>query len=106
MGRAPGQRAGLDRAAVLDAARSVLGDRGTEGLSMRSVAGRLGVAPNALYSHVESRTALVDALLDDRLAAVPAPDPDADPATGLRDVMQATFDVLVTTPELVPSYLA
>ena len=30
----------------------------------------LGVHPNALYSHVQSKAALVDALLDDARAAV------------------------------------
>lgn len=91
---------------MLDAARDVLNERGVAGLSMRSVASRLGVAPNALYSHVESRTALVDALLDDLLGHVPDPSPDADPATELRAVMLTSFDVLIAAPELVPSYLA
>ena len=70
-----------------DAQVRELAERGAEGLSMRAVATRAGVAPNALYSHVENRAALVDALLDDLLAAVPAPSPDAEPAAGLRTVM-------------------
>lgn len=106
MVRSPGQRAGLDRAAVLTAAREVLADRGAGGLSMRAVAGRLGVAPNALYSHVESRTALLDDLLDDLLSALDPPAPDTDPAAGLRAVMLAGFDLLARHPDLVPLYLA
>lgn len=106
MPRTPGQRAGLDRDAVLAAARDVLADRGAEGLSMRAVATRAGVAPNALYSHVENRAALVDALLDDLLAAVPAPAPDVAPSTGLRAVMLASFDLVSRHPDLVPLYLS
>jgi TetR/AcrR family transcriptional regulator, tetracycline repressor protein len=106
MARTPGQRAGLDRPAVLAAARDVLAERGAEGLSMRAVAGRAGVAPNALYSHVENRAALVDALLDDLLAGVPAPARDAEPAAGLRAVMLASFDLVARHPDLVPLYLS
>ncbi|GLZ47290.1 hypothetical protein Acsp06_34750 [Actinomycetospora sp. NBRC 106375] len=106
MPRTPGQRAGLTHDAVLTAARTVFAQRGLPGLSMRSVAGELGVAPNALYSHVADKTALVDALLDDRLGALTPPPPDADPVGGLRDVMLATFDLLAAHPDLVPLYLA
>lgn len=104
--RNPGQRAGLTRAAVLAAARDLLAD-GEEALSMRALARRLGVAPNALYSHVASRTALVDDLLDDVLAEVEAPTPDvADPGAGLHALMAASYDVLLAHPTLVPLYLA
>ncbi|MBC7372535.1 MAG: helix-turn-helix transcriptional regulator [Frankiales bacterium] len=45
-------------APVLEAARELLVERGIAELSMRALAGRLGVAPNALYSHVASKTQL------------------------------------------------
>ena len=69
MPRGPGQRAGLTRAAVLDTAHALLAEDGLDALTMRALARRLGVAPNALYSHVPGKTELVDALLDDRLVA-------------------------------------
>jgi TetR/AcrR family tetracycline transcriptional repressor len=106
MPRTPGQRAGLTRDAVLAAAHAVFAERGTAGLSMRTVAAELGVAPNALYSHVADKTALVDALLDDRLGALTPPPPDAEPLAGLREVMLATFDLLGRNADLVPLYLA
>jgi TetR/AcrR family tetracycline transcriptional repressor len=106
MARTPGQRAGLTPDAVLTAAREVFAERGLAGLSMRTVAARLGVAPNALYSHVPDKTALVDDLLDDLLGALPPPPADAEPTAGLRDVMLATFDLLGQHPDLVPLYLA
>ena len=106
MPRSPGQRAGLSRDAVLGAGRELLAERGLGGVSMRAVANRLGVAPNALYSHVADKDALVDALLDNVLGALAPPPPDADPVAGLREIMLATFDLLGRHADLVPLYLA
>ncbi|NED95687.1 helix-turn-helix transcriptional regulator [Phytoactinopolyspora alkaliphila] len=105
--RTPGQRAGLTRDTVLKTARDVLTERGLDGLTMRHLASRLGVAPNALYSYVANKTALVDDLLDDVLADVETPAPDsADPTGDLSVVMTSTFSVLLGHPDLVPLYLA
>ena len=105
--RLPGQRAGLTRDRVLAAARDVLAERGLEALTMRVLAERLDVSPNALYSHVESKTALVDDLLDEVLAAVEAPSDDApDPIAGVHALMASTYRVLLTHADLVPLYLA
>lgn len=104
--RTPGQRAGLTRDAVLTAAHEVLAKHGVDGLSMRAIARRLGVAPNALYSHVPNRTALVDELLDDVLGGVDAPADAPEPTAGLRRIMESTYAVLVEHPGLVPLYLA
>ncbi len=106
MPRSPGQRAGLTHDAVLDAAHGVLTERGMAGLSMRAVAGRLGVAPNALYSHVAGKDELVDALLDDILRELELPDPHSDPRRGLTDLMTATHELLLDRVDLVPLYLA
>ncbi len=74
---------------------------------MRAVARRLGVAPNALYSHVASKNALVDELLDDVLAeVVPPADDVADPTAAVFELMLSTYDVLTAQPDLVPFYLA
>jgi TetR/AcrR family tetracycline transcriptional repressor len=105
--RSPGQRAGLTREAVLAEARSALAQDGVEGLSMRRLARRLGVAPNALYSHVAGRDDLVDALLDDTLSEVRAPDPHrGDWRDGIETIMRRTYAVLLAHPDLVPLYLA
>jgi TetR/AcrR family transcriptional regulator, tetracycline repressor protein len=107
MPRGPGQRAGLTRAAVLDTAHALLAEEGLDALTMRALARRLGVAPNALYSHVPGKTELVDALLDDRLSLVEEPAPDApDPVAALAALMTSTYEVLLTRPGLVPLYLA
>jgi AcrR family transcriptional regulator len=105
--RRPGQRAGLTHAGVLTAANELLADHGVEAVTMRSLAQRLDVTPNALYSHVASKTALIDELLDDLLAKVQTPDPQADdPRTGLHQLMSSTYHVLLTRQDLVPLYLA
>ncbi|NYD35771.1 TetR family transcriptional regulator [Actinomycetospora corticicola] len=101
--RTPGQRAGLSRPAVVTAARAVL-DEGAS-FSMRAVAGRLGVAPNALYSHVDGRDGLLDAVLDDLLGALPSP-ANRDPRAGLVSLMTATHDLLLDHPRLVPHFVA
>jgi AcrR family transcriptional regulator len=46
-------RAGLDTAAVLDAAMDVVDERGPAGLTLAAVAGRCGVAAPSLYKHID-----------------------------------------------------
>lgn len=105
--RSPGQRAGLTRALVLTAARELLAEDGLDGLTMRALARRLGVAPNALYSHVATKTELIDDILDDVLRAVDLPRPGrGDWQAGLRTMMASTHRVLLMHPDLVPLYLA
>ncbi|GAA4831062.1 hypothetical protein GCM10023201_18750 [Actinomycetospora corticicola] len=87
----------------MTAARAVL-DEGAS-FSMRAVAGRLGVAPNALYSHVDGRDGLLDAVLDDLLGALPSP-ANRDPRAGLVSLMTATHDLLLDHPRLVPHFVA
>lgn len=92
---------------MLGAARDVLADEGVASLTMRALARRLGVAPNALYSHVASRTALLDALLDELLGEVAAPEADTgDPVSGLVGLMTSTYLVLTAHADLVPVYLS
>jgi AcrR family transcriptional regulator len=105
--RTPGQRAGLTRESVLAEARAALARDGIEALSMRRLAQRLGVAPNALYSHVADRDDLIDALLDDTLGEVTAPDPErGDWREGIETIMRRTYAVLLAHPDLVPLYVA
>lgn len=105
--RGPGQRAGLTQEAVLAASWELLNSAGAAALTMRALARHLDVAPNALYSHVANKTALLDLLLDDLLAAVPAPSPATrDPAAGLAELMTAAYQTLTAHPDLVPLYLA
>jgi AcrR family transcriptional regulator len=76
---------------------------------MRALARELGVAPNALYSHVSDKNDLWDLVIDDVLGHVPVPDETqiaADPVGAIREVMADSFEVLVTHPDLRPQILA
>jgi AcrR family transcriptional regulator len=49
---------------ILAAARKLFLEHGLEGVGMRTVAGRVGLTPMALYRHFRSREALHDALVE------------------------------------------
>lgn len=92
---------------MLDAARALLDADGLDGLTMRALADRLGVAPNALYSHVGSKSALVDAILDDVLGDIaPVAPRHRDWRRALRALMVDTYEVLLRHPDLVGLYLS
>ncbi|WP_280307352.1 TetR/AcrR family transcriptional regulator [Nocardia neocaledoniensis] len=84
---------------VVDAALGLLDEGGPGALSVRAVAARLGVRPNAVYTYVASRAELERAVTERVLAAVPL-SPLTDPgvewtaaviqfALGLRDQLRA-----------------
>jgi AcrR family transcriptional regulator len=50
--------------AMLDAARDILAERGLEGLSMRSVADRVGVTATAIYRYFPGKEALVSRVVE------------------------------------------
>ena len=54
---------------ILSAARVVLEDEGIEGLTIRRVAQRAELSPMALYRHFADKDALLNALMEDGLAA-------------------------------------
>lgn len=69
----------LNRTRVVEAAAARLAEQGLAGLSMRALAKDLGVAPGALYHHVESKQELLAAvgerLLGDGAATTSGRDP-------------------------------
>jgi AcrR family transcriptional regulator len=60
----------LTRERVVAEALAVISADGAQSLSMRALAGRLGVVPGALYRHVHSKGQLYDLILDAVLAEV------------------------------------
>jgi len=84
---------------VLAGARELIAADGAGALSMRALARRLDVAPNALYSHVADKADLLDQLLDDLLAEVEVPG-DSTPES----IMTSTYRTLVAHPELIPLF--
>ena len=63
-------RRALTRERVVAEALAIIGDGGTDALSMRALAARLGVVPGALYRHVRSKGQLCDLVADAVLAEV------------------------------------
>lgn len=68
---------------ILAAARDAFEEGGEAGLSVRDIAGRVGVTPMAIYRHFENKQAIVDALVAEatldwrkRVAAIPACAPE------------------------------
>jgi AcrR family transcriptional regulator len=73
------RRPQLTRQRVVAEALAVIAHDGAQALTMRHLAGRLGVVPGALYHHVRNKQQLQDLLLDGVLAEV---DLQLDPALG------------------------
>jgi AcrR family transcriptional regulator len=57
---------------ILAAAKIVLDREGIPGFTIRKIAERAGMSPMAMYRHFANKDALLDALMEDGLAAHPA----------------------------------
>jgi AcrR family transcriptional regulator len=66
----PDRRPQLTRQRVVAEALTVIANDGVQALTMRGLAGRLGVVPGALYHHLRNKQQLHDLLLDSVLAEV------------------------------------
>jgi AcrR family transcriptional regulator len=62
--------ASIDRHDIIAAAVEVLKERGSDGLTMRAVASRLGVSPIPLYTKVGDKNALLDAVAGELLDTI------------------------------------
>ncbi|WP_328786402.1 MULTISPECIES: TetR/AcrR family transcriptional regulator [unclassified Streptomyces] len=69
--------------ALLDAAETLVRERGADGWSLREASARVGVSPSAAYHHFGSRDALVSALSEVVLARL---------GNRLRDAMDAALE--------------
>jgi AcrR family transcriptional regulator len=68
--RRPGPRRALTEDDILDAALSLLDDGGPEAASVRGIAARVGVAPNAVYTYFPDKAAVVKAIVERLLGEV------------------------------------
>ncbi len=70
----PARQNALDRAEVVAAAIALADEEGTDGLTMKAIAARLGpYSPMALYRYVRSKDGLIDLMLDTAAAEIPVP---------------------------------
>lgn len=82
--RGRGRPAKLSREAILSAALALLDREGADALTMRRVAGQLGVEAMSLYRHVADRAALLEGLADRLAAEIEPRDGTGDWADALR----------------------
>jgi len=54
---------------IFAAARELFDENGTEGVSMRRIAEKVGITPMAIYKHYPDKDALLNALMLDGFAA-------------------------------------
>jgi AcrR family transcriptional regulator len=96
------QRGFLSRQLIIEAALALLDEHGPGALSMRRLAERLGVAPNALYTHVRGKADLIDGLIDQVYAGLDLdPDPSADWTQQLATLSQSIRAHLLAHPAVV-----
>src|SRR3954449_374797 len=68
--RRRGPRRALTENEILDAALGLLDDGGPEAASVRGIAARVGVAPNAVYTYFPDKAAVIKALVERLLGGV------------------------------------
>jgi TetR/AcrR family transcriptional regulator, tetracycline repressor protein len=68
--RRPGPRRALTEKDILDAALHLIDDGGAAAASIRGIAAKVGVAPNAVYTYFPDKAAVVKALVERLLGGV------------------------------------
>ena len=96
----------LDRETILAAAFELIARDGLEGLSMRRLADRLGVAPMATYRHFADRAALLDAMIDATAVGIRIPPPVGEWRADLSGIARALRTTLMSQPALVEVVIA
>jgi TetR/AcrR family tetracycline transcriptional repressor len=92
----------LSRGLVLDAGMQILESEGIDRLTIRGLAGKLGVAATAIYWHVGDKQALLDGLAErviDQLADVSVR--GRDPVSRVVSIATSLRETLLERPELV-----
>jgi AcrR family transcriptional regulator len=92
----------LGRELVLRTALEVIDRDGVEGLSMRRLAQALGRDPNALYRYAETKTSLLDGVVEVVLDELTVDTDDADWAAQLRTVAHRFRALALAHPHVVP----
>jgi TetR/AcrR family tetracycline transcriptional repressor len=96
-------RGSLTREEIITEALGLLEEHGPGALSMRRLADRLGVAPNALYTHVRGKADLIDGLIDQVYAGLDLhPDSTGDWTQQLATLSQDVRAHLLAHPAVVP----
>lgn len=96
-------RGSLTREEIIKESMALLEQEGPGALSMRRLADRLGVTPNALYTHVRGKADLIDGLIDQVYADLTLElDRPGDWTQQLTTLSQQIRDHLLAHPAVVP----
>jgi TetR/AcrR family transcriptional regulator, tetracycline repressor protein len=96
-------RGSLTREEIIKEALALLEQQGPGALSMRRLADRLNVTPNALYTHVRGKADLIDGLIDQVYAGLTLNrDPSGDWTQQLTTLSQDVRQHLLAHPAVVP----
>lgn len=92
----------LSRDQVVSAAFELIDDAGTDGLTMRALARRLGVDPMAIYRHVRDKDDLLGAMCDVAVSELGELDPAAPWEAQVRRLVLDLHAALLRRPALLP----
>lgn len=96
------QRQGVSPERIVDVALGILESDGPDGLTMRRLAAKLGVAVTAIYWHVGDKQALLDAVVDRIAAEVgEVPVTGEDPVARIVSMGRSLRHNLLARPHLV-----
>src|SRR6266568_2447278 len=94
----PEPRTPLTRRRVLDAAIALADEGGIESLTMRKLAGALGVEAMSLYNHVANKGDLVDAIVDHVISEIDLPATDEEWQVAVRACAISAHEALLRHP--------
>jgi len=98
-------RGGLSRGRVVAAALAIADEQGLDAVSIRRVAGALGVRPMSLYTHIASKDDLVALMLDEVGAELLVPgELPADWRAALRAIAQQAFAGYLAHPWMLSAF--
>jgi len=94
----------LDRDSVLRAGLALADEAGLGAVTLRGLAGRLGVTPMALYRHVAGKEDLLDGMADLLYAELAIPEPGGDWWDELAALARSSRRVLLAHPAAAPLF--
>lgn len=89
----------LSKTSVVDSALELLRESGLPGMSMRTLATRIGVQPSALYWHVPSKQVLLTAVAERVLATMGPVAESGSPAAELRAIGESLRAAVTGVPD-------
>ena len=98
MAKSASERKPLDRDHIVDTAIALADAGGIESLSMRKLAGELGVEAMSLYYHVPNKDALLDAMVDRVIGEIALPSLESPWKTEMRKRAVSAHEVLLRHP--------